>query len=114
MRAATIDQANRRRLIRALEVVETLSTHPPTELLDCTLRGALVRYRTYKRRPTSALSSTGCSVAQTVHLATEVQATTCTDGVTRERLDEIGFEYRLMLDYIDGKLTDEAFISPSN
>ena len=32
------------------------------------------------------------------------------DGVTRARLQEIGFEYVLMLEYIDGKLTEPEFI----
>jgi tRNA dimethylallyltransferase len=108
-RAATIDQANRRRLIRALEVIETLSTHPPTELLDAPYEVLWLgiertkedlRQRYQKRAEEWLNGSFGTEVKQLL-----------ANSVTRERLEEIGFEYRLMLDYLDGKLTDEAFIA---
>lgn len=109
-RATAIDTSNRRRLIRALEVAHSLGTNPPptneTEPPHKVLWLGIERSKEelrerYRARAIAWLD--GSFAAEVTNLLEK--------GLSRERLEEIGFEYRLMLDYLDRKLTDEEFIT---
>lgn len=108
VRAKTIDAQNRRRLIRALEIADALGEVPEPEVKETpydTLTIGLtvekeVLLKKLKARAEEWLSGP---------FETEVRAL-LENGVKRERLTEIGFEYLLMLAYIDGLLSADAFI----
>lgn len=108
-RAANIDAQNPRRLIRALEIVDAVGKVPSTEELSVeTPYDALVigikrdtsdlRERFYKRAQAWLQAGFQSEVENLLQ-----------DGVTRERLHEMGFEYQLMLALIDGTITKEEF-----
>lgn len=107
-RATTIDTENPRRLIRALEVVDALGAVPP--LLDSeSPYGVLtLGIKTEKAALREKFRGRAEDWASGPFEA-EVRKLLA-DGVTRERLSEIGFEYLLMLSYIDGKLDRDEFI----
>jgi len=106
-RAADIDAHNRVRLIRALEIVDTVGSVPQITTEDaydvCTIginidkEGLRERFRAriglwvergFEREVRQLLQS----------------------GLTRERLHTFGFEYQLMMEKIDTNMPDEAFI----
>ncbi len=111
-RAKTIDPNNRRRLIRALEIVEALGkvpkTQPKESPYDWLIIGVEVEKKqlliNYAKRIEQWLK-TGCKEEVEQLLAS---------GLTRERLRELGFEYSLMLSYIEKETTktelEERFV----
>jgi len=107
-RANVIDPHNRRRLIRALEIVHTLGAVPPAEpqksdyewlLLGITRNKDELRAR-YRSRATTWLKQ---------GFKEEVQQLLA-QGVTRARFQEIGFEYVLMLQLLDKEISEAEFI----
>lgn len=107
-RAESIDPHNRRRLIRALEIVDTLGAVPPPNPpaspygvimigIDCTDEVLREKFRT---RAQSWLAR---------GLVNEVNGLLA-HGVSRGRLHELGFEYQLVLALIDGTLDESAFL----
>lgn len=104
-----IDRQNRRRLIRAVEIFDTLGYIPNEESNDGQFEFFTIGlYRPkeelrdrYKLRAEEWLEN---------GFQTEVEEL-LQAGASRSRLQEIGFEYRLMLSYIDGQITSqEEFI----
>jgi tRNA dimethylallyltransferase len=107
VRAATVDPDNKRRLIRALEIIAARGAVPVLETqkprypaLQIGLRvekGTLLVH--YKERAASWLKA---------GLLDEV-AEALKAGTTRERLKEIGFEYTLALALLEGEITEAEF-----
>lgn len=111
-RAQTIDPHNRRRLIRALEIIAALGYVPDpndapeitdapydTLFLGIDIDRDVLRTR-IRDRAQSALSRG--LIEETRELLTA--------GVSRERLSEIGLEYAVVMEYLDGNLTDDELI----
>ena len=108
-RAERIDPHNRRRLIRALEITDALGTvpEPPTTtespydifIIGLAVEKDILRDR-FKARAETWLKNGFKEEVQELLSA----------GVSRGRLAEIGFEYTLMLGYIDGEYTEAEFI----
>jgi tRNA dimethylallyltransferase len=104
-RAQTIDTSNRRRLIRAIEIAETLGKVPKPEagesryntlmvsiaFPDKTLRQR-IRDRLHRR-----LQSGMIEEVQKLH----------TQGLSWQRLDALGLEYRYIAQHLQGSLTRE-------
>jgi len=108
-RAANIDPHNRRRIIRSLEIIETLGSVPavqPVEspyhwlLLGITREKDELRARYRNRAELWLQQGFGDEVLQLLEL-----------GVTRARFQEIGFEYTLMLELIDDIIDEATFIN---
>lgn len=109
VRAARIDQHNRRRLIRALEISETLGdvpeprkgTNTPFDMFIVALEvdKEILRER-FRARAETWLQNGFREEVQDILV----------QGVSRARLAEIGFEYTLMLSHIDGELSKDEFI----
>lgn len=107
-RAARIDPHNRRRLIRALEITEALGEipTPPTAQrspynvfsIGLSIEKEVLRNRFSKRAHEWLENSFQKEVEDLL-----------TSGVSRQRLAEIGFEYTLMLSYIDGEIDKAEF-----
>lgn len=105
---ATIDTANPRRLMRAIEVLDTLGHIPAVEPVEnqyswltigLTVDKDELRTR-YAERAKAWLAA---------GFLTEIQDL-LKNSVTRERLGEIGFEYRLGLELLDKTIDEAAFI----
>jgi tRNA dimethylallyltransferase len=101
-RAKTIDQHNPRRVIRAIEIATHLSTQTPAvpqpQYNACQL--AITRDRDDLRERLAQRARKWLNagiVAETEALLTQ--------GITRNRIRELGFEYQLTLNLIDGELT---------
>ena len=107
-RAAAIDPHNRRRLIRALEIVNTLGSVPPprapTEPYDILTIGIITNPETlrarFRKRAAGWIQGSFREEVERLLRA----------GLSHERLHEIGFEYQLMLEHLDGTLDESAFI----
>ncbi len=102
-RASTIDTKNRRRLVRALEIInslgsvpEQLPAEPPYNVLTIGLEIDRVEHKIRLRERAVRALERGL-IAETETLLAK--------GVTKERLNEIGLEYRLVTQLLDGLLT---------
>lgn len=107
-RAKAIDPNNKRRLIRALEIIQALGSVPaplsPETPYDALIVGihidrAALRARIRNRAKRAVARGL---VEETKQLLAR--------GVARERLAAIGLEYPLAMAYLDGDLTDAALI----
>ena len=107
-RALTIDKHNRRRLVRALEVVQSLGYVPHTEkeepyealVLGLNPPSDILKENNYKR----------LVVRLEAGMLKEVE-TLLQNGVTHERLDALGLEYRYLSRYLRGLLTKEEMVT---
>lgn len=108
VRAKKIDEHNRRRLIRSLEIIETLGHVPevttdesPYDVLTIGVTAEKETLRNnYEKRIIKWLN---------VGFIDEVD-TLLSDGVSKERLAEMGFEYSLALLFKDGTYSEADFI----
>lgn len=107
-RAANIDPHNHRRLMRSIEVADALGTVPPQEESECPYDLLMIGIET-DRKELRARIRARAQEALTKGLVEETQAL-LNDEVSRERLSEIGLEYRIIMEYMDGDLTDEELI----
>lgn len=107
-RAQSIDKNNKRRLIRALEIIAELGEVPPldppnppynTLLIGIVTDPADLRTRLEKR----AHNWQQNGLIEEVEFLLE-------RGVSRDRLREIGFEYMVVVDYLDGHIPQEKFV----
>lgn len=102
-RAAKIDQENPRRLIRAIEIARSLGRVPETEAKECPYAiltiGLMVDMETHgevlKNRILERLNA---------GMAEEVKRLS-KDGVTHERLERLGLEYRYLSRYLRGLMS---------
>lgn len=107
-RAATIDPKNKRRLVRALEIVEALGMVPEQAPENLAYTALVLGIKTDKEELRGRMRDRAIVWLKNGFIE-EIQGL-LDSGITRERLAEIGFEYQLGLDYIDGTLSEEAFI----
>lgn len=108
VRASSIDRFNKRRIMRALEILHVLPSVPKPVALEnpydvltigITVDKDVLRERLRKRAERALEKGL---VEETQNLLTS--------GVSKERLSEIGLEYRLVLDLIDGTISKEQLI----
>lgn len=107
-RASTIDSKNRRRLIRALEIIATLGTVPqPTEqsIYETFTIGihipAETLHKNIKQRLLERLASGMVDEAKKLILA----------GVSHERMEELGLECRYVSRYLRDELSYDEMVS---
>ncbi|MCA9357803.1 tRNA (adenosine(37)-N6)-dimethylallyltransferase MiaA [Candidatus Kaiserbacteria bacterium] len=112
VRAATIDTHNRRRLIRALEIIHTLGNVPlPTEtespyewlILGIDIEKEILHDTIY-RRLISRLKSGMIVEARNLHGA----------GVNYQRMEDIGLEYRYLARHLQGELSESEMTEVLN
>lgn len=108
IRAEAVDKSNKRRIMRALEILHVLPFVPKlvpqenpyhTLILGIAVDKKVLRQR-LRARAEKALAR---------GLIEETQGL-LEKGISRERLSEIGLEYRLVLEFIDGTTTKDQFI----
>lgn len=107
-RARTIDKHNRVRLIRSLEIIDTLGKVPA--------HSSDIPYQTF----TVGLSLTPDELRQRIHdrLMTRIDAGMTDEvarlhdhGVSWEQLHAFGLEYRRSAEFLQGKLSKEDFVN---
>ncbi len=107
-RYSTIDTHNKVRLIRALEIVETLGEVPASIATE----NPYDVYIVYLDLPTAELEQniqTRLLERIDLGMIKEVEGLLA-DGVSRERLHDLGLEYRYTALYLDGIYTREEYI----
>ena len=108
-RAEEIDPHNRRRLIRALEIIESIDSVPATvQQTECPYNILTIGIETNSVELRKKLR-TRAEQALTKGLIEETKQL-LTSGVSKERLLEIGHEYKLVLSLIDSTITHEELI----
>ena len=107
-RAAQIDPHNRRRVERALEIINTLGAVPestPAEsAYDWLILGIEISreqlHANIHKRIVDRIEAGMIEEVERLHY----------EGVTYERMDALGLEYRYIAKYLQGELTKEAMI----
>jgi tRNA dimethylallyltransferase len=107
-RAETIDPQNRRRLIRALEIIDALGAvpepHPVNSPYDWLVLGIdMPQAQLHERIRARILERLAAGMLEE---ARHLHA----NGVTWERMDELGLEYRYMAAHLTGQLTYEEMV----
>jgi tRNA dimethylallyltransferase len=108
VRAQNIDKHNKRRLMRALEILHVLPSVPHTIRVECPYDVLVLGLRIDKVILREQLRNRAHNAIKR-GLINETRQLLA-DGVSPERLSEIGLEYRLVLEYLDGKTTEEQFL----
>jgi len=107
-RAAEIDSKNKRRLVRALEIIDQLGVVPENKVKPLPYDVLMLGIRTDTadlRQRLEARAKTWLKAGFVEEIAELIKT-----GVPRERLNEIGFEYQLGLNLLDGTITQAQFI----
>ncbi len=106
-RAATIDPANRRRLVRALEIAESHGAVPPRALQEPAYDVEWVVIDLPKEELRDRIDA---RLAQAFErgLVEEVRRTRARVGDAR--LDELGLEYRIIGEYLRGERTEDSLL----
>jgi len=107
-RAKTIESSNKRRLVRALEIVNELGEVPPNQTTECPYKVLTIGLEVEKEKLRNRFKQRATNWLE-IGFQAEVESL-LQNGISRDRLREIGFEYSLMLELIDSKLTEEEFI----
>ncbi len=108
VRAITIDPHNQRRLVRAIEVATVLGKVPAPATTPCPYDVLMLGIVT-NRDALRTRIRTRAQEALTKGLVEETQSL-LKSGITRARLSEIGLEYRIIMEYINGDLDEAALI----
>ncbi len=106
-RAENIDRHNKRRLIRALEIIDALGIVPPLSLQEpynaLTLGISLPKEELHTRIHTRLLERFDAG------MIAEVEGLIA-HGVTYARLSELGLEYRYIGEYLEGKIAYDTLL----
>lgn len=107
-RAAVIDKYNKRRLLRALEILHVLPSIPSQEKRDCPFDTLLIGIAVDKRMLRERLRARAERALK--RGLVEETKDLLAQGVPKERLSEIGLEYRLVLEFLGGGLTEKELL----
>jgi tRNA dimethylallyltransferase len=107
-RAASIDPDNRRRLERALEIISAIGTVPESTETESPFEWLMIGvavekeqlHKNIHKRLLERLESGMIEEVERLH----------TEGVTFERMDNLGLEYRYLAKYLQGELKKEDLI----
>ncbi len=107
-RAKTIDRHNRRRLVRALEIVEARGSVPPLtseKRYDALVLGiAIEKDALHKNIHERIVKRVRLGMVEEVEELHE-------DGLSYERMEDIGLEYRYISEYLRGNMTKEEALA---
>ncbi len=107
-RASTIDPHNKRRLIRALEIIEALGSVPENTHNKMIYDSCIIGIQTESEKLAERIRS---RLTDTVNkgLVEEVRRLRA-EGLTWERLYEFGLEYRIVADHVQGKIPESELV----
>jgi len=107
-RALTIDRNNKRRLLRALEIIETLGSVPRTQtesLYDTLTLGITISKEALQKNIHARLFKRLDS-----GMIEEVQ-NLLSAGLPNDRMEDLGLEYKYIAQYLQGKISREEMAS---
>lgn len=104
-RAETIDQKNKRRLIRALEIVDALGVVPKTPPQDSPYDALIIGIDVPREELRESINR---RLEETLEKGLIDETKSVLEGeVSEERLNELGLEYRIILRYLKGELEED-------
>ena len=108
VRAESIDRSNKRRLIRALEIVDALGTVPPTithELYNSLTLGISISKEQLRENISKRLTNRiECGMIEEVQNLYK-------NGLSYERMEVLGLEYRYIAEFLQNKISrDETMV----
>jgi len=107
-RASEVDPHNKRRIMRALEILHVLPSVPPKEVLENPYETLVIGLAVDKKVLREQLRARAQRALDRGLI--EETKLLLSNGVSRERLSEIGLEYRLVLEFQDGIINKEELI----
>lgn len=107
-RAETIDGENRRRLIRSLEIIATLGSVPEIVTTESPYDWLIIGVDITKEQLHRNIH-TRLHERMTAGMIDEVK-NLLTNGVSHERLEQFGLEYRYISRYLRGELSEEQMM----
>lgn len=109
IRAEDIDPENSRRLIRALEIINELGTVPPVQKIDSPYDWLLLGTDITKEQLHKNIN---LRLKQRLELGMVAEAKLLhQQGVTYERMDTLGLEYRYLAKYLQNQLSETELFS---
>ena len=116
-RAAELDPKNRRRLIRALEIIDSLGTVPPR----CTLIHAIAENKVHSKKykvewividpqREELRARIDARLASVLKRGLIDEVRRVRDEVGDARLNELGLEYKIIGEFLRGKRTEESLL----
>lgn len=108
LRAETIDTDNKRRLVRAIEIIESLHNVPPTkseELYEVLTLGIQISKEDLKKNIHARLMARmeKGMIDEVKHLHEQ--------GLSYERMEELGLEYKYIAQFLQNKITEEEMLA---
>ncbi len=108
-RAEVIDSKNRRRMIRSLEIIATLGTVPQTKKNESpyewlTIGISIEKETLHANIHTRLLERLNNGMVEEVERLLK-------DGITHERLETFGLEYRYLSRYLQGLMTHDTMVT---
>ncbi len=108
-RAEVIDSKNRRRVIRSLEIIATLGTVPQTKKNESpyewlTIGISIEKETLHANIHTRLLERLNNGMVEEVERLLK-------DGITHERLETFGLEYRYLSRYLQGLMTHDTMVT---
>jgi tRNA dimethylallyltransferase len=107
-RASSVDRHNKRRLMRALEILHVLPKVPKAVVKENPYDALIIGISVDKKILRERLRARAEKALER-GLVEEVEDLLA-EGVTRARLSEIGLEYRLVLEFLEGTVSKEELI----
>jgi tRNA dimethylallyltransferase len=101
-RAANIDSHNRRRLVRALEIINTMGHVPPPQAVDTPYDWLMIGIKVEKE---VLLKNFNLRLEDWLARGLLEEVTAVREQLSAERFLELGFEYTLVAEYLDNRLT---------
>lgn len=107
-RAFSIDKSNKRRLVRALEIVDSLGSVPKGQVHEPSFNSLLIGIDVPKEELRARLRARAASALERGLVEETKQL--LASGVSHDRLNEIGLEYRLVLEHLDGAISETELL----
>jgi tRNA dimethylallyltransferase len=107
-RSKTIEKDNKRRLVRALEVIDVLGVVPEVRTLECPYDVLMIGIRVDREKHREVLKVRGKKALE--HGLIEELEKLLKHGASESRLSEIGLEYKEALSYLHGEITYERLL----
>ncbi|MHB8913531.1 MAG: tRNA (adenosine(37)-N6)-dimethylallyltransferase MiaA [Minisyncoccota bacterium] len=110
-RAAELDPQNRRRLIRALEIIDALGTVPARKVLNVKhLKQYEVEWIVIDPAREELRARIDARLASTLQRGFIEEVRRVREEVGDDRLNELGLEYRIIGEYLRGERTEESLL----